>query len=61
MNIVWFKRDLRWTDHLPLREAILTGETIGLFIIEPEWVQSAEFSSAHLQFVRESLEELKYH
>lgn len=60
MNIVWFKRDLRWTDHLPLRESLLTGETMGLFIVESEWLKSAEFSSAHLQFVYESLQELKH-
>jgi deoxyribodipyrimidine photo-lyase len=59
MNILWFKRDLRDTDHAPLAEALESGPTIGLFLIEPEWLQSPEFGVDHLRFVLESLKELR--
>lgn len=59
MNIVWFKRDLRVTDHQALHHAVHRGPTVGLFIFEPEWFVSPEFSNLHLHFVTESLEDLK--
>ncbi|MEL0271155.1 MAG: deoxyribodipyrimidine photo-lyase, partial [Gammaproteobacteria bacterium] len=36
MQIVWFKRDLRISDHAPLFEASYQGKLIPLYILEPE-------------------------
>jgi deoxyribodipyrimidine photo-lyase len=58
-NIVWFKKDLRTTDHAPLSIAIQEGPTLGLFIIEPEWLISPEFDSCHYVFLQESLRDLQ--
>ncbi len=59
MNIVWFKKDLRVTDHRPLLESTREAPTLGLFIIEDEWLKSSEFSNFHLQFLIDSLKDLQ--
>lgn len=59
MNIVWFKRDFRVHDHEPLKRAIGLGPTVGLCIVEPEWLDSAEFSWDHFRFFLDGLAELK--
>ncbi len=59
MNIVWFKRDIRATDHAPLHQAISEGPSVGLFIFEPEWLESDEFEPSHLHFVWQSLMSLQ--
>ncbi len=58
-NIVWFKKDLRTSDHAPLAHAIAEGPTLGLFIIEPEWFKSPEFDSGHYVFLQECLRDLQ--
>jgi deoxyribodipyrimidine photo-lyase len=57
--LVWFKRDLRHDDHAPLAAAQHFESALGLFIIEPEWLQSPECSAAHVQFALESLAPLR--
>ena len=57
--LVWFKRDLRQDDHAPLAAAQHFESALGLFIIEPEWLASPEFSTAHLQFALDSLAPLR--
>jgi len=57
-TLVWFKRDLRIEDHIPLCNAIARGEIIPLYVYEPSLLQSAEFHSAHLHFINECLAEL---
>ena len=57
--LVWFKRDLRLRDHAPLAHAVLHDESVGLYIIEPEWISSQEFDAQHLEFVLQSLAELR--
>ena len=59
VNVVWFKRDLRAHDHRPLTQALERGTAVGLFIIEPAWLSSAEFGWDHLRFAFEALEELR--
>lgn len=59
MNLMWFKRDLRVTDHQALAASLAAGPTVGLFIFEPDWSHSEEFGLGQLKFVLESLEELK--
>ena len=58
-TVVWFKRDLRSSDHAPLALAANRDAAVGLYIIEPEWLASAEFDSQHLDFILQSLAELR--
>lgn len=59
MNIVWFKRDLRLTDHRPLVEAARRGPVLPLYIIEPSLLAAPDFDSIHWSFIRESLLDLR--
>lgn len=59
MNVVWFKRDLRIEDHLPLAEAANYGPVLPLYIVEPKlWLQ-ADHSARQWAFVAETLAELR--
>lgn len=59
MHVVWFKRDLRITDHVPLDNALRSGETIlPIYIIEPEYFNLPDVSKRHWAFIRDSLAEL---
>ena len=58
-HLVWFKRDLRVTDHRPLYEATKRGRVICLYILEPEMLKSSEFHPAHQIFINQSLRELR--
>jgi len=57
-NLLWFKKDLRVTDHEPLFKAVSSGSTLALYIIENEWLQSQECSDFHKQFLKDSLTDL---
>ena len=59
LQVVWFKRDLRVYDHVPLAEAARRGPVLPLYIAEPSVVRADDFSAAHWQFIRESLQELR--
>ena len=59
IQLVWFKRDLRTFDHVPLREALLRGPVLPLYIAEPEYWQGADTSGRHWEVIRESLLELR--
>lgn len=48
--VVWFKRDLRTSDHAPLHAAQAADAALGLYVIEPEWLASPEFDVQHLEF-----------
>ncbi|MFN7292169.1 MAG: deoxyribodipyrimidine photo-lyase, partial [Pirellula sp.] len=58
MNIVWFKKDLRTTDHAPLAEAVKLGNVVCLYVFEPEQLEADDFAPIHLKFLRECLESL---
>ena len=58
VNVVWFKRDLRVTDHWPLVEAAARGPCVCLYIYEPSVLTSSEFDASHLDFINESLRNL---
>ncbi|MEM9282503.1 MAG: deoxyribodipyrimidine photo-lyase [Verrucomicrobiota bacterium] len=60
LSIVWFKRDLRIEDHLPLCAATEQGSVICLYVYEDELLESEEFDSAHLVFINQSLSELDH-
>ncbi len=40
--LVWFKRDLRLRDHAPLLPAQSFQCALALYVIEPQWLRSAE-------------------
>ena len=59
VNIVWFKRDLRLSDHVPMSRAIKAGRPIVLvYLFEPEYIENGDTSRRHLSFVKESLDEI---
>ena len=48
MRVVWFKRDLRMTDHAPLVEAVESGEDVlFLYVHEPERCLQPDVSALH--------------
>ncbi len=57
-ELVWFKRDLRITDHSPLVAAAKRGQVICLYIYEPDLIGADDFSKRHLLFINDSLTEL---
>jgi deoxyribodipyrimidine photo-lyase len=57
-QVVWFKRDLRLEDHLPLIEAAQLGNVLPLYIIEPELWQQPDSSRRHWHFIHDSLRDL---
>lgn len=59
LQVVWFKRDLRVSDHRPLWNAAQRGPVLPLFIVEPSIIAADDYSAAHWRFVRTSLAELR--
>lgn len=60
INLVWFKRDLRLTDHAPLKHAESLGlPTLLLYIFEPSVMQDPHYSERHWRFVWQSLEDMQ--
>lgn len=60
INIVWLKKDLRLTDHEPIflaEQSILNYELI--YIFDETLIQYKDCSLRHLQFIFQSLNELK--
>jgi deoxyribodipyrimidine photo-lyase len=57
--LVWFKRDLRVRDHEPLVQALAHTDALALYIIEPEWLQSPECDTMHVEFALACLAELR--
>lgn len=58
VQLVWFKKDLRLADHLPLATAMRHGPVLCLFIHEPEWWATPECDGSHRVFLAECLAEL---
>ena len=59
--LVWFKRDLRWQDHMALSQAGQSGPVRCFYVIEPElWLQP-DAALQHFEFIRESLQDLDSH
>ncbi|MDP2006760.1 MAG: FAD-binding domain-containing protein [Rubrivivax sp.] len=57
--LVWLKRDLRLRDHAPLHAAQGARAAVALYVIEPAWLASPEFSSSHLHFTLQCLAGLR--
>jgi deoxyribodipyrimidine photo-lyase len=58
VQIVWFKRDLRTTDHRPLTEAASAGPVLPLYVIEPEYWAQPDASRRQFVAMRAALVEL---
>ncbi len=63
MQVLWFKRDLRVSDHLPLFEAMRNakhhGLVLPLYIHEPSQIADAHTARQHQLFVHECLDDLQ--
>lgn len=60
INIVWYKRDLRLHDHMPLQAAVTAGlPVLLLHLFEPALLQAADSDARHRRFVFESVTELQ--
>lgn len=62
-GIVWLKRDLRLTDHLPLLDAMKWAQQKGadlffLYLVEPRLISQPDCAPQHYNFALECLEEL---
>lgn len=63
MQVLWFKRDLRLSDHLPLFEAMRNakhhGLVLPLYIHEPSHLADPHTARQHQAFVHECLDDLQ--
>ena len=60
INIIWFKRDLRLTDHKPLQLAIEDGlPALLLYCFEPTLIDYEDSSDRHWRFVYQSLQQMQ--
>ncbi|CAM3737794.1 cryptochrome/deoxyribodipyrimidine photo-lyase family protein [Aquirufa aurantiipilula] len=60
INLVWFKRDLRFTDHEPLYRALEQDIPVLLvYFFEPSLIQYPDSDVRHWRFVYESLTEMQ--
>ena len=58
--MLWYKRDLRWEDHAPLKDACAAGlPVLLLYVYEPSVIAAPESDNRHWRFVWQSLEELQ--
>ena len=57
-EVVWFKKDLRIEDHLPLYEASKHGPVICIFIYEPSIYEEKPYTQSHRNFLSECLVDL---
>ena len=58
VQVVWFKRDLRTSDHAPLAAAAARGPVIPLYVVEPDYWRLPDTSARQWSFLRGTLEEL---
>lgn len=58
IHLVWFKRDLRASDHPPLTHASLAGKVLSLYVWETEFWQQADSDAQHAAFIGECLDDL---
>lgn len=59
VQIVWFKRDLRITDHAPLLAVSQSGAAVlPLYIVEPEYWRQPFASKRHWHFIHDCLVDL---
>ena len=59
VNIVWFKRDLRVSDHAPLVAACANGPVLPLYLYEPSLIAQPDVAAQHVAFINECLTTLQ--
>ncbi len=60
IQIVWFKRDLRITDHRPMFEASINSiPTLPIYIVETDYWKQPFASKRHWSFIHDSLTDLR--
>lgn len=60
LAVVWFKRDLRLTDHAPLHAALSKPTPIILlYVFEPTILAQPDFSDRHGQFITQSIRDIQ--
>lgn len=59
IQLVWFKRDLRVSDHPPLSKACESGKVLCFYLYEPSLIHSPEWDASHGGFLNESLANLE--
>ncbi len=59
VNVVWFKRDLRVTDHAPLTQACAHGPVLPLYVYEPSLIAQLDVAAQHVAFINECLQTLQ--
>ncbi len=60
MNVVWFKRDLRLTDHAPLVAACRHPQPVLLlYVVEPMLLDDPHMDVRHWRFIWQSLEDIQ--
>jgi deoxyribodipyrimidine photo-lyase len=57
-QLLWFKRDLRLSDHAAFSAAALRGPVLPLFIVEPDYWQLPDVSERHWRFWSACVEDL---
>ncbi len=59
VSVVWYKRDLRLSDHQPLAEALTYPDPILLlYVVEPLLLQDPHYRRRHWHFIAQSLEDM---
>lgn len=64
INVVWFKRDLRLTDHAPLQAALKASQKTNrplmlLYVVEDFLLADAHYSEQHWRFIWQSLMDMQ--
>ena len=59
IGVVWFKRDLRYSDNAALESAAKRGPVLPVFIAEPELWSTADHAGRQWEFVEECLADLR--
>ncbi len=59
LHVVWFKRDLRITDHRPLAAAAKAGKVLPIYIAEPALWAQPDASGRQWEFASECLSKLQ--
>jgi len=57
-TLLWFKRDLRVSDHPALARAAAQGPVLPLYIVEPGLWRQPDMSARHWEFTAECLDGL---
>ena len=58
-HIVWFKKDLRVLDHLPLYRASKQDSVLAMYVLEPSIWTYGDLSKRHLRFVVDGLQDVQ--